>query len=90
MEEIAEAMAFERLEPFGALHIEAMFGQVCATVANVHRDPKRKRDAWAPRDFMSSLARALDRYRDEDEPVILDDPEAMSRLIKASIFGVKD
>ena len=89
VEEIVEAMAFERLEPFGALHLEAMLGQVCATIANVNRDPKRKPQAWAARDFMTSLARALDRYRPEDEPVMLDDPEAMSRLIKASVFGVK-
>lgn len=79
-------MAFERMEPFGALADEARIGQVAATVANVHRDPKSKRDAWTARDFMPALDRAVAGYRRPDEPIFLEDPEAMSQLIKQAIF----
>ena len=27
-------------------------GMICATVANVNRDPKKKREPWKPEDFM--------------------------------------
>lgn len=81
-------MAFERLEPFGSLHLEAMFGQVCATLANIHRDPQKRKEPWAPRDFMPALNAALDGIEASSEPVFLDDPEAMTALIKRDIFGV--
>ncbi len=53
-------MAFEQLEPFGALHQEQMAGAVCAVMANMHLKPGAK--ALAPADFMPALRRALDGY----------------------------
>lgn len=84
-------MAFERLEPFGPLHQEFLFGQLCATLANVHRDPQKRSKAWEPRDFMPALSRALDlAHPGDDEPIFIEDPVAMSNLIRAKVFGLAE
>lgn len=85
-DEITEAMAFERLEPFGSLHLEQMLGQVCAAIINPHL--RQGAEPAKASDFMPALARALNRYRPANEPVLLDNPEAQAALIKARIFGV--
>lgn len=78
-------MAFERMEPFGSLHEELMFGQVCAAITNPHM-PKGK--SAKATDFMPALRAAL-RASTESEPTLLQDPEAQAALIKASIFRVR-
>lgn len=81
-------MAFERIEPFGSLHLEALFGQVCATLANVHRDPQKRSEPWTARDFMPALDATMGNAERAQDPVFIDDPEAMTALIKSRIFGV--
>lgn len=81
-------MAFERIEPFGSLHLEAVIGQVCATLANVHRDPEKRREPWLPRDFMEPLDRALKGAR-ADDPILLDDPKAQADLIRKHVFRLQ-
>ncbi len=61
-EDVTEMMAFERLEPFGALHMEAMFGRVCSATVNLH--VPRDREPTAPSDFMPSLRRMVEGYPD--------------------------
>jgi hypothetical protein len=56
-QEITEMMAFDRLEPIGALHREFIGGQICAVLANAHRSDDGK--AYAAADFMPALARAV-------------------------------
>lgn len=80
-------MAFEGLEPFGSLHTEQMFGQVCATLLAPHMTKGKKPPS--PSDFFPALRRFLDGYRPEGA-ILLDDLEAQSQLIKQQIFGVKD
>jgi len=83
-QDITEMMAFERLEPFGALADEYRLGTVAATVANVQRGPDA--EAYKAQDFMPSLRRAIDG----EEPRRLGedlDPEQLSRLIDAQVFG---
>lgn len=83
-EDIVEMMAFDRLEPMGALHQMYAFGQVCATLANVHRT--KDRDPFRPWDFFPALAREVGVQSGSkaapDKPVLLDDPEEQSRLLK--------
>ena len=88
-EDIVEQMAFEQLEPSGPLHLEFMLGQICATVANVNRDPDKKREPWVASDFAPALAAHIHANRPANEAVFIDDPEAMSALIKSSVFGAK-
>ncbi len=82
--QFVEWIAFYELEPFGSLHEEQMAGQICAAVVNGYRDPKK--DPLRPSDFFSPLKREVGE--DSDEPILLDDPEAQSQLIKARVFGV--
>lgn len=72
-------MAFDRLEPMGALPLLHAFGQVCSITANVHR--KGGTDPFEPGDFFSALAREFGKPP-KNEPILLDDPEAQSALIK--------
>jgi hypothetical protein len=85
--DIDEMIAYSNLEPWGALADDFRAGQICATLANVNRDTDRKREPFNAADFMPALARLMDAHR-EQEVIALDDPEAMSALIKAQIFGV--
>lgn len=84
-QELTEWMAFERLEPFGALADDARVGQVAATVANVKRG--KDTEPYTPGFFMPALQRALDGY---PEAVAHREqtPEELSNLIDARIFGV--
>lgn len=88
-EELTEWIAFERLEPFGSHMDDFRAGQVCATVAN-YAGKVRNEDAAAaqPGDFMPSLRQSTDRKSDTQHPVLLADPAAQARLIKASLFGM--
>ena len=87
-EEIAEAMAWERIEPFGSLHFEMVIGQVCATFANLHRDPAKRPEPYLPRDFMAPLDRAL-ADAPPAEPIFVEDPKALSDLIRKHVFKVQ-
>lgn len=83
-DDITEAMAFERLEPFGALHQEAMFGRVCAVLANLHL-PK-EREPFEAADFAPALRRAVDGYPDLFPPPPLSADELSAKLDRA-LFG---
>lgn len=82
--DLVEMMAFERLEPFGALAEEYRLGQIAATLANIHRS--KDQDAFQAPDFMPALRRAMDGYKPPPQIEELD-PEALSALIDAQIFG---
>ncbi len=82
--DIAEMMAFERLEPFGALADEFRLGVIASTVANVHRQGDS--EPFSARDFMPALRRAIEGEEPASRGADLD-PEALSRLIDATIFG---
>ena len=45
-------MAYYELEPFGEERADLRSAIVASTVANAHRDPKRRRKAFRPLDFM--------------------------------------
>jgi hypothetical protein len=50
--EFAEWLAYFELEPFGEERADLRSGIVASTIANVNRDPKRRRRAFRPEDFM--------------------------------------
>ena len=78
-------MAFEGLEPFGALPEDFRIGQVAAVIANVHRDQDRKSDPFTPGDFMPALRFAYESH--ESRALLLDDLDAQSDLFDTMIFG---
>jgi len=89
-EELAEWMAFAALEGLGPEREDFRAGQICATFANLHRDPKK--DPFMPSDFMPHLNGDEEETdveaESDDGAVLLPDPEAHSRLIMAAVFGI--
>lgn len=85
--EITEAMAWERIEPFGALHSEYLMGTLAALIANIHR--KEGVDPFTAVDFAPALRRATEneasRRQDEGLRVASDDEQA--RLLARTVFG---
>lgn len=55
--ELAEWMAFYRLEPFGEERDDLRTGIVASTVAETARDTKRRRRPYRPKDFMPQFDR---------------------------------
>jgi hypothetical protein len=45
-------MAYARLEPFGSGADDQRLAQLLALIANVNRDPKRRKTPWSPGDFL--------------------------------------
>lgn len=84
--DIVEQKAYEQLEPYGTVHEEFEFGQVCALLANIHRKPGSK--TLAGYDFMPALQEHLGKA-DAGEDILLEDDEAQSALIMATLFGRK-
>ena len=82
--DITEMMAFERIEPFGALHMEYMLGRVCATLVNVNL--REDATPFDPTDFMPALRRAVAGYPDVIPPPPLS-PEEASAAIDKAMFG---
>ena len=78
-------MAFAGLEGMPDVRADFGFGQICATLANVHR--REGQDAYRADDFMPALRGAIDpKASAHDEPP---EPEAHSRLISA-LLGKKE
>ncbi len=67
-------MAYDSLEPIGGKRSDFQAGQICATLANVHRDPHKQPEAFEPSDFIRfGLQEDLEPLLEEDEPD--DEPE---------------
>lgn len=75
---LAEWQAYAAVEPFGPPAAWWRAGLLAATLANVHRDPKRKRTPYRVEEFLPELMR-------HDEPESEDALTARWRLYKESI-----
>lgn len=65
---------------------DAAQAHIASTIANVNRDGKKRPEAYKLDEFL-----LFDRReRVDTAPVLLDDPEAQSKLIKQMIFGKQD
>jgi len=76
-------LAFERLEPFGALHDEQMAGAICALTANLNL--KKGHEPRTPGHFFAALGRAMKI----GQAVFVEDKKAMSQLIMEKVFRFK-
>jgi len=72
--ELSEWMAFFQLEPWGAEVEDWRTGLIASTIANVNRDPKKRRKPYEPEDFMPQFDRP------EDPGQSPDDHEAILRM----------
>lgn len=86
--ELTEWMAFERLEPFGALADDFRFGTVAAAVYNSQRTSK-KDPFFKPDELMPGLGAAVRRSKSK-QPKTKDKltPDQHAALFDAVIFGV--
>jgi hypothetical protein len=77
----AEWQAYDRLDPIGAWRGDLLAGIVAATIANVHRDPKQRRDPYTANDFMPV-------WEPKPEPVTTwEDQLRMVELLNAAFGG---
>ena len=53
--ELSEWMAYDQLQPIGPQRTDLGLGIIAATVANCHRDPKKRSSAYEPSDFAPFL-----------------------------------
>jgi len=68
---LVEWMAYERLEPFERDRIDLAAGVVASTLANLNRDPKRRRKAYTPQDFMPLLEKPEPRQQSWEEQLAI-------------------
>ncbi|MER3438632.1 MAG: hypothetical protein C4346_14170 [Chloroflexota bacterium] len=65
--ELTEWMAFFTLEPWGTEVEDWRFGMVASVIANVNRDPKRRRRPFEPREFMPERRRKKQETQTPEE-----------------------
>lgn len=58
--ELTEWGAFFNLEPWGTEIEDWRAGLISATIAEVNRDPQRRRNPYLPSDFMPSSSRKIE------------------------------
>jgi hypothetical protein len=75
-------MAYYRIEPFGEIVADHRHGIATSVLANINRDSKRKPDAYTAEDFIPWHR----SDQSNDKPMLLDDPEEQSKLIKKMLF----
>ena len=81
-------LAYYGLEPWGERVADMRHGIAVATLANINRNTDARPDAYMPEDFMPWLERNR-KTSAEAGPVLLDEPDAQARLIKAAVFGCR-
>lgn len=79
-QELTEWRAYSLLEPFGEPLADQRHGIALAALANLHRDPARRREPYQPEDFIPW--HPSHRVANETGGTLLSDPEAQARLIK--------
>ena len=72
--ELAEWMAFDRIEPVGARRSDGLFAGLMSLIANAFRNPEKRRRPFVPRDFYPDFWEAA-----ADE--LSEPPEAEGRVI---------
>ena len=86
--QLAEWKAFAAIEDLGESRADMRAGMICATIANVHRDPKRS-EPFDP--FMFMPAMALDRRPKAAEQSIAEMENALlARLFPQSGGGATE
>lgn len=58
--EMAEWMAYAMIEPFGEARADLRMGIIASLLANIYRDPKKRRQAYKPEDFIPQFQTETD------------------------------
>lgn len=78
--ELSEWMAYDAVEGLPDRRLELLLAQLLAMTANIHRDPKARREPVGALEFMPWL-----REDDDDEPERVDLTDKIRAL--AALFG---
>jgi hypothetical protein len=71
--ELSEWMAYFSLEPWGTEVEDWRAGMIAGTIANVNRDPKKRRRPFEPKDFMPQrVPESKEEQSWEDQAKILE------------------
>ncbi len=81
--ELTEWMAFDAIDPFGNWRADLRTGILAAVTANHSFAPPT--EPRRPSDYM-----LFTEKHEHDDGVLLADPIEQAKLIKRSVFGVKD
>lgn len=66
--ELTEWIAFAELEPFGEERADLRAGIVASTVAEVNRNPKKRKQPFTPQDFLPKFGKERsDDVEDEEQ-----------------------
>lgn len=65
--ELTEWMAFAELEPFGEERDDLRAAIVASTVAEVNRNPKKRKQPFTPQDFLPKFSREVPEMDEEGE-----------------------
>lgn len=84
---------YSQAEPWGSqyegLRGDFRAGQICSTVANwAGKKLADGKDPVTAADFMPSLSEGRRPEKQQPSAVLLDDPKAQAKLIKAALFGI--
>ncbi len=78
--EFAEWQAFMRVEPLGDTRLDFWMASLMAMLANLHRDPKKRRRPYRARDFWPEWWRARARRSWRDL-------KAVAKMVTAAFGG---
>lgn len=79
-------MAYYGLEPWGETVADMRHGIAVATLANINRNTEARPEPYFTRGFHSVDGNERQKPV-EPGPILLDEPDAQTRLIKAAVFG---
>lgn len=65
--DFADWLAYYRVEPFGEDRADLRAGIIASVIANVNRDPKKRRRAFRPEDFIPKFDRKDERQPWQDQ-----------------------
>ncbi|MEZ4714310.1 MAG: DUF4035 domain-containing protein [Caldilineaceae bacterium] len=52
--EFLDWLEYYQVEPFGEVRAEMRMGMLASVLANIHRDSKKKPEAYSPKEFMAT------------------------------------
>lgn len=84
--EIAEWMAYYRMEPFGEISKEFRMARISSILAETNRDEKKRKEPFTERDFMR--AEFLENVEEVSEEERYPDEDALVKKIMMT-FGLK-
>src|SRR5262245_36269194 len=70
-------IAYAEVEPFDELRADLRAASICAVLANIYRDPKKRREAFTPADFLLEFGKEREAPKPKQT---LDQMKAIARM----------